>query len=142
MIKERRRRQTRRMLFSWTVVVVVLELALALALVVEAASPRQRERQLAQSNFYKTCEQLCTGGSSLDERANCVSKCVSPSCFEKIYASNPLEDGEIDEFRKNRFLSCMNSERRTSQDDKRWKGEENVSDLERRMRDSEWTAKS
>ena len=27
---------------------------------------------------------------------NCIHQCISPQCYQNIYAKNPLEDGEYD----------------------------------------------
>jgi hypothetical protein len=64
---------------------------------------------------------------------------MSPGCFTKVYGANPLEDGEVDEFRKGRFSMCFVSERRGSSS-KQWKGEENVNLDERLTRDSDWVS--
>ena len=100
-----------------------------------------RDRPSAYSALFSACHDLCHGGNSPDERVNCVSKCVSPDCFEKIYGKQPLEDGEIDEVRKNRYNSCISAERRTGRYERDWKGENNVSEQERSLRDSQWQAK-
>jgi hypothetical protein len=113
-------------------------LCLALQSCALAGPSRSRDRQRAYSAFHVTCQDICSGGSSVDEHQNCISKCVSPDCFKRIYGQQPLEDGEIDEFRKNKFNSCLSSERRTARDDKNWKGENNVSEKERIRRDSDW----
>jgi len=45
-----------------------------------------------------------------DESANCVNKCTSENCFEKVYSKMPLEDGEIDNERNRAFTSCLREE--------------------------------
>ena len=47
-----------------------------------------------------------------DENMNCVNKCGSPACFERIYAPEPLEDGEVDDERERSFLDCMLAEQK------------------------------
>lgn len=42
----------------------------------------------------------------LEERQNCILKCISLNCFQRIYARNPLEDGEIDQ-RIQSFKGCL-----------------------------------
>ncbi len=37
---------------------------------------------------------------------NCVHACISQSCFDEIYAEEPLEDGEVDSKRSRLFQSC------------------------------------
>ena len=44
------------------------------------------------------------------ESMNCVNRCLSPVCYEKIYASEPLEDGEIDRKRERKFTDCVRQE--------------------------------
>ena len=47
-----------------------------------------------------------------DENMNCVNKCGSQVCFERIYSSEPLEDGEVDDERERSFLDCMLAEQK------------------------------
>jgi hypothetical protein len=56
------------------------------------------------------CEIEECGHMVPEESYNCVNKCTSSKCFEEIYASNPLEDGEIDYDRERRFTSCLRKE--------------------------------
>jgi hypothetical protein len=48
-----------------------------------------------------------------DEAYNCINECISPSCYEKVYASSPLEDGEIDTRRNRDFIQCLRDESRS-----------------------------
>jgi hypothetical protein len=48
-----------------------------------------------------------------DEAYNCINECVSPSCYEKVYLSSPLEDGEIDTRRNRDFIQCLRDETRS-----------------------------
>ncbi|ETW01119.1 hypothetical protein H310_06732 [Aphanomyces invadans] len=43
---------------------------------------------------------------------NCVHECISAACYAEVYASEPLEDGEIDEYRYHKFLSCIRNDYR------------------------------
>ena len=43
---------------------------------------------------------------NVDEIQNCINKCISESCFQSIYAAEPLEDGEIDMARLKQFTLC------------------------------------
>ncbi len=52
-------------------------------------------------NLHTECASI---GNSAD-RQNCALKCLSNECFIKIYASNPLEEGEIDQ-RIQSFKGC------------------------------------
>lgn len=48
-----------------------------------------------------------------EESLNCVNQCISPACFESIFAANPLEDGEVDFQRADKFEACAHEELRT-----------------------------
>ncbi len=45
-------------------------------------------------------------------RENCVLKCVSPECYEKLYGNDPLEEGELDTTRGRLFRNCLKTELR------------------------------
>ncbi|KAJ0970925.1 hypothetical protein J5N97_018884 [Dioscorea zingiberensis] len=47
----------------------------------------------------------CT--SSMIEKENCALRCLSPVCYELIYESDPLEEGEKDYVRAQEFKYCM-----------------------------------
>lgn len=47
-----------------------------------------------------------------DENDNCVNKCTSKACFAEVYASEPLEPGEIDMPRWRSFERCVRQEAR------------------------------
>ena len=47
-----------------------------------------------------------------DESDNCINHCMSATCFNKIYAENLLEPGEIDRPRATKFSECMRVEDR------------------------------
>ncbi|CAL5195365.1 unnamed protein product [Lathyrus oleraceus] len=40
-------------------------------------------------------------------RENCALRCLSPSCYELIYESDPLEEGEKDFIRSQEYKYCM-----------------------------------
>jgi hypothetical protein len=42
-----------------------------------------------------------------EEAIMCVSRCISPECYDRIYAPNPLEDGEMDVSRAKEFEMCF-----------------------------------
>jgi len=46
----------------------------------------------------------------------CVLECASPSCYGGVYATEPLEDGEIDTVRAKKFLDCFHRQRRTERE--------------------------
>ncbi|XP_020599081.1 uncharacterized protein LOC110038547 [Phalaenopsis equestris] len=45
--------------------------------------------------------------SSSIEKENCALKCTSAVCYELVYESDPLEEGEIDRIRSQEFRYCM-----------------------------------
>ncbi|KAI4353769.1 hypothetical protein L6164_002697 [Bauhinia variegata] len=45
--------------------------------------------------------------SSTTERENCALRCLSPACYELIYESDPLEEGEKDYVRSQEYKYCM-----------------------------------
>ncbi|XP_073064905.1 uncharacterized protein [Primulina eburnea] len=49
--------------------------------------------------------QQCT--SSMIAKENCALRCLSPVCYELIYESDPLEEGEKDYTRNSEYKYCM-----------------------------------
>lgn len=49
------------------------------------------------------------------ERKNCINECISKICYDKIYAPNSLEEGEIDQ-RSQSFRGCFNKYSKSSPD--------------------------
>ncbi|KAL3622353.1 hypothetical protein CASFOL_033764 [Castilleja foliolosa] len=45
--------------------------------------------------------------SSTIAKENCALRCVSPACYELIYESDPLEEGEKDFTRSSEYKYCM-----------------------------------
>ncbi|KAJ0633533.1 hypothetical protein HanOQP8_Chr17g0672711 [Helianthus annuus] len=45
--------------------------------------------------------------TSMVAKENCALKCLSPACFELIYESDPLEEGERDYTRSQEYKYCM-----------------------------------
>ncbi|XP_062154176.1 uncharacterized protein LOC133862393 isoform X2 [Alnus glutinosa] len=45
--------------------------------------------------------------SSMVAKENCALRCLSAPCYELIYASDPLEEGEKDLLRSQEFKYCM-----------------------------------
>ena len=52
-----------------------------------------------ETNTY--CSEL-----ELNERQNCILKCLSLPCYEELYGDNPLEEGEFD-IRYISFKGCF-----------------------------------
>ncbi|KAI3739419.1 hypothetical protein L2E82_29823 [Cichorium intybus] len=47
--------------------------------------------------------------SSMVAKENCAVKCLSPACYELIYESDPLEEGEKDYVRSQEYKYCMHT---------------------------------
>ncbi|KAF3541630.1 hypothetical protein F2Q69_00018963, partial [Brassica cretica] len=47
----------------------------------------------------------CKGSAIAKE--NCALRCLSPVCYELIYESDPLEEGEKDLIRSQEYKYCM-----------------------------------
>ena len=45
-----------------------------------------------------------------EESMNCIFECTSSACYQEIYGSSPLEDGEIDIARASEFAICAEKE--------------------------------
>ncbi|KAI3719280.1 hypothetical protein L6452_20175 [Arctium lappa] len=45
--------------------------------------------------------------TSMVAKENCALKCLSPTCYELIYESDPLEEGERDYVRSQEYKYCM-----------------------------------
>lgn len=45
--------------------------------------------------------------SSMIAKENCALKCLSPTCYEIVYESDPLEEGEKDYRRGQEYKYCM-----------------------------------
>jgi hypothetical protein len=55
----------------------------------------------------------CVGARDSGDEA-CVPRCVSPRCFDTVYGTEPLEDGEIDVVRAALYNRCVGKEMRES----------------------------
>jgi molecular chaperone DnaJ len=107
--------------------------------IIHAASSSSSSKFLVQAK--DTCQRQVCLQADVGEKVNCVSKCLSPTCFHRVYASAPLEDGEIDEKRRTGFNACLAAEERADRSKKKsaaWSGQDNVSEEEKVQRDSEW----
>jgi hypothetical protein len=60
----------------------------------------------------QSCEKNECGSLIPEESANCVNRCTSPLCFDEVYKTSPLEDGEIDDNRSRLFTSCLRKEQK------------------------------
>ncbi|XP_009777524.1 uncharacterized protein LOC107768440 [Nicotiana tabacum] len=41
------------------------------------------------------------------DKENCALECLSPVCYERVYRSDPLEEGEKDTVRSQEYKYCM-----------------------------------
>ncbi|KAL6322766.1 hypothetical protein AAG906_018647 [Vitis piasezkii] len=55
--------------------------------------------------------------SSVIAKENCVLQCLSPPCYELVYESDPLEEGEKDFTRSQEYKYCMHSPKNNSRMD-------------------------
>jgi len=46
-------------------------------------------------------------------RENCVLRCSSSACYDEVYGSDSLEEGEVDTLRNRRFRTCFKEQLRT-----------------------------
>mmetsp|Transcript_26525 Transcript_26525/g.79532 ORF Transcript_26525/g.79532 Transcript_26525/m.79532 type:complete len:112 (-) Transcript_26525:73-408(-) len=83
---------------------------LALAGTTAAAPRHSSHRDRAFRNAKRECEQTACAALPPGTNANCVHACVSQSCYDEIYAAEPLEDGEVDARRARAFQSCQRKE--------------------------------
>mmetsp|Transcript_130723 Transcript_130723/g.279564 ORF Transcript_130723/g.279564 Transcript_130723/m.279564 type:complete len:130 (+) Transcript_130723:83-472(+) len=56
------------------------------------------------------CAKTTCKGFHSDENEDCTSRCVSEPCYEEVYASMPLEPGEVDKARQSKFNICVRKE--------------------------------
>lgn len=70
---------------------------------------------MLRQRIAKCREEVAGGCSAHDEGAdlsNCIFECISPECNAKVYGQEPLEEGEIDSLRENKFRLCVSNEGR------------------------------
>ena len=71
-------------------------------------SYRKKQKNERKIRYMRQdCERKeeCLITSGLDQ-TNCIRKCMSKDCFDELYGSDPLEEGEID-VRFNSFKGCI-----------------------------------
>ncbi|OQS00173.1 hypothetical protein THRCLA_21732 [Thraustotheca clavata] len=90
-----------------------LMIAMSLA-AIATISEAKGNRYARVDRKWKMQKKYCTERdcSLLDKytNMNCVNMCLSPTCYERVYAEEPLEDGEVDDYRSYRFVSCLRKE--------------------------------
>jgi hypothetical protein len=103
------------LLLAVKILLVLIILFLLPKLVSGGRNSRTRTKRM-DTEFRSTrvlCEKDICSGFIPEESMNCVFLCVSPSCYENIYAISPLEDGEIDIPRAKEFEQCVKDELKT-----------------------------
>lgn len=103
-------------LFAVKVLLVVVILFMLPKLVDSHFQSRKRRRRsemeariLRTECYREKCAHLIP-----EEALNCVFECVSSTCYSNVYASDPLEDGEVDVARAKAFDDCLKEEMRSS----------------------------
>ena len=74
--------------------------------IIALATAKNQNRDRAFRARRRECETQTCSGMQPGTNMNCVNQCISPSCFEEIYAEEPLEDGEVDSKRSRLFQNC------------------------------------
>mmetsp|Transcript_12883 Transcript_12883/g.19014 ORF Transcript_12883/g.19014 Transcript_12883/m.19014 type:complete len:172 (-) Transcript_12883:45-560(-) len=101
-----------------TYVKLIAALFIVLVFCFENSGAEAKSRRRKHDRNYrikkKECEKNTCGHLISDEAQNCVFECISPECFKKIYAEEPLEDGEIDVVRQKQFQTCYRTESRVT----------------------------
>ncbi|CAB9503722.1 expressed unknown protein [Seminavis robusta] len=78
-----------------------------------AKKKRQRRKQeVMLSDTRKICEHQVCSQWIPEESMNCVQMCLSPACYQDVYGSTPIEDGEINVDRARDFEKCVKEEMR------------------------------
>ena len=87
--------------------------AVAAVIPIELADAKRRKQTSNHNKYFRTKKSECLRTTCKDwnkDDDNCAYKCISDQCYEQIYSSNPLELGEIDKAREDRFVTCVNGE--------------------------------
>ena len=74
--------------------------------IIALTTAKNQNRDRAFRARRRECETQKCAGMQPGTNMNCVNACISQSCFDEIYAEEPLEDGEVDSKRSRLFQSC------------------------------------
>ena len=74
--------------------------------IVALTTAKNQNRDRAFRARRRECETQTCAGMQPGTNMNCVNECISQSCFDEIYAEEPLEDGEVDSKRSRLFQNC------------------------------------
>lgn len=103
------------LLLAVKVLLVVVIILLLPKLVQGRDKPGKKRRRQAErqwKSMQAVCERETCGAFIPEESTMCVTQCMSPACHERIYASDLLEDGEVDLVRARDFEKCVKEELR------------------------------
>ena len=89
-----------------------LSVCVAFLVLLAGVAAKKKAHQRATNNRKRECETTTCAPVHIDERDNCVLRCQSDACYEKVYSGNELEPGEIDGKRTRDFNSCVTQEGR------------------------------
>jgi hypothetical protein len=95
------------------VIIILLLPKLVTGASYRSGGSRTNKRLLGKLQEVKLdCSTRLTACSEVlpEESTMCVSHCISPACHDRIYAPNPLEDGEMDVLRAKEFETCVKEE--------------------------------
>eukprot|EP00953_Heterococcus_sp_UTEX-ZZ885_P039117 20066-Heterococcus_DN1.PRE.3 len=95
----------------------------AVLLLVHAAGVQARSNSKGNRAYRERkarCELESCSQFVPEEAMNCLHQCISPACYQSIYAAEPvrrlahsfLEDGEVDLARSRAFINCFKKELR------------------------------
>eukprot|EP00931_Biecheleriopsis_adriatica_P019710 TRINITY_DN13364_c0_g1_i1.p1 TRINITY_DN13364_c0_g1~~TRINITY_DN13364_c0_g1_i1.p1 ORF type:complete len:129 (-),score=28.99 TRINITY_DN13364_c0_g1_i1:41-427(-) len=88
-------------------------LLLQVMLLPAEAKPKKYPQHHTSKVHWKKENECARGecsGFHTDENEDCCAKCVSATCHEEVYGSDPLEPGEVDRVRQTRFNACVKKE--------------------------------
>eukprot|EP00747_Dinoflagellata_sp_TGD_P166031 gnl/TRDRNA2_/TRDRNA2_188205_c0_seq1.p2 gnl/TRDRNA2_/TRDRNA2_188205_c0~~gnl/TRDRNA2_/TRDRNA2_188205_c0_seq1.p2 ORF type:complete len:118 (+),score=18.21 gnl/TRDRNA2_/TRDRNA2_188205_c0_seq1:31-384(+) len=92
----------------WQIAIMLLAFA-SLA----SAKPKKYGGGGSKSYWKKEneCQRTTCKGIHTDENDDCIAKCVSETCWQEVYADDPMEPGQVDRPRQQKFNQCVKAER-------------------------------
>ncbi|KAG9139117.1 hypothetical protein Leryth_025415 [Lithospermum erythrorhizon] len=98
-----------KLLFSMISIILLSDTILAKSRIpISDAEIRLKKQQCYEDIESGLWGQQCK--TTTIEKENCALRCLSPACYELIYMSDPLEEGEKDYLRSQEYKYCMNRE--------------------------------
>jgi hypothetical protein len=98
----------------------LLALAAAPSAAVPAVAPYRAAVQDSWRSARAVCEKAACSHLPRAEADNCVHACMAPPCYELVYASAPLEPGEVNAGRMSTFNKCLGELERTLRARRGW----------------------